>query len=78
MKIASSLLASVALASTSIDPEINSLYDDCIAVVDSTAFDGKTGNKELSQFRTIWTRKCNRQTSRLAKLYARCVEYVHG
>ena len=77
MKLAASILASAALANT-VDPEISALYDGCIAVADSSAFDGKTGNKSISQFRTIWARKCSRQASRLAKLYDRCGEYVNG
>ena len=79
MKIASSLLAATAFAQTcDVNPEITSLFQGCIAVVTSSAFDGKHPDISVGQFHYKWVAKCGKQSTRLQRIYARCGQCLQG
>ena len=79
MKIASSLLAASAFATTCDDsPQITTLFQDCIAVVTSSAFDDKHPDVSVAQFHSKWVAKCGKQSTRLQRIYARCGHCVPG
>ena len=83
MKIASSLLAASAFAQTCDDsPQITTLFQGCVAVVTSSAFDDKHPDVSVAQFHSKWVAKCGKQSNtilnRLQRIYARCGHCVQG
>ena len=79
MKIASSLLAATAFAQTcDVGPEITALFQGCVAVVTSSAFDDKHPDTSVAQFHSKWVAKCGKQSTRLQRIYARCGQCLPG
>ena len=79
MKIASSLLAATAFAQTcDVGPEITALFQGCVAVVTSSAFDDKHPDISVAQFHSKWVAKCGKQSTRLHRIYARCGHCLPG
>ena len=83
MKIASSLLAATAFAQTPCDDsqsqsQITELFQGCVAVVTSTAFDDKHPKESVAQFHSKWVAKCGKQSTRLYNIYDRCGQCVQG
>ena len=79
MKIAPSLLAASAFAQTCDDsPQITTLFQGCISVVTSSAFDDKHPDVSVAQFHSKWVAKCGKQSTRLYNIYDRCGQCVQG
>lgn len=75
MKIASSLLATVALAQSEsmiVGSEIDTLGDGCLSLMKSSAFSGNL------KWQKRWILKCQKQHSRKQTAYDRCGEYEAG